>query len=667
MADRVQRSGNAMADHVQRSGNAMADHVQRTRTLWYLLICGILVTLSFTLSFLIRFDSALPGGERIAWLEWWWRSLPVVVLLRMAAVIFWGVHRATWRYASARDAVPVIAAVMASSLFVFPVVMLMWGGNFPRSVLIIDTLLCLILLAGARYAYRLGRELLRSQGTESRRKVIVIGAGRAGDLTVRAMLGPGEVDYWPVVILDDDPYKQGSTIQGVPVVGSVGIVADVARRTGAEAIVLAVPSATSAEVYRILRHCRRTRLPLKTIPDLKQILRSSNVVTRISDFRVEDLLRRRPVRPDVPEIGAYLHQRVVLVTGAAGSIGSELCRQIVEQHPAVLICLDKDESGLFRLEHELRGLNGDANGDANGGLSLRLEFFLGDIKDRGRMELLFASSQPEVVFHAAAYKHVPLLQHHPVEALRNNVAGTLLLTELADLHGVESFILISTDKAVNPTSVMGATKRIAEQIVQARNQRSATAFCTIRFGNVLGSNGSVVELFLNQIRAGKPVTVTHPDIERYFMTIPEAVHLVLYAATMGQGGEVFILDMGDPVKIDQLARQIIRLSGLTPEVDVPIEYTGLRPGEKLTEELWTDEEFPYATTHPGIRVAPPAVIDVPWLAREVGKLLKAANDNDLDECWVEILALVPTFQGRSNGDAVIPPDSTAEQMATVEA
>jgi FlaA1/EpsC-like NDP-sugar epimerase len=625
--------------------------LHRLRQPIYLVLCGGLAALSFTLAFHIRFDMSALDSEPVGWGMWWYQSLPLVVFLRLVFVMICGVQRPTWRYASARDAVPLIVAVAGSSLLIIPAVLWQWHGLFPRSVLVIDPLLYLVFLAAVRYAHRLAGELLGALRAGRRRKVIVIGAGRAGDLTVRAMRTQQVANYWPVAILDDDPYKQGATIQGVPVAGPVTLVAEVARRSGAKAIVLAIPSATTAELYRIIRLCRGTGLPLQTIPDLGQILQGSNVVARISDFSLEDLLSRRPVNSAVPEINDFLCGRVVLVTGAAGSIGAELCRQVVEQEVATLVCLDKDESGLFRLEHELSN-----SCEAEGGTAPRLVFFLGDIKDRARMEQLFATYRPDVVFHAAAYKHVPILQHHPLEAVRNNVGGTRLLAELADRHGVGTFLLISTDKAVNPTSVMGATKRIAERIVQARNQRSATAFCTIRFGNVLGSNGSVVELFLRQIREGRPLTVTHPQVERYFMTIPEAVHLVLFAATMGHGGEVFILDMGQPVKIDQLARQIVQLSGLTPEVDVPIRYTGLRPGEKLYEELWTGGECPHQTSHPGIRVAPHEMPAAGELSPQVAALLQAAEDNDLEQCWQHLLLLVPTFQGRTNGEAALPPD-----------
>ena len=622
--------------------------IRRHRLIFCLTLCGTLSAISYTIAFLIRFEMSPLDEPAVAWQAWWYRSLGVVVFIRLLAFLFFGLHRVSWRYASARDVVPVFGAVMGSSILIAPTVWLMWQGAFPRSILVIDPLMCLLFVGAARYTYRLIDEVMTVLGAGRREKAIVIGAGSAGNLTVRAMLSSKLMDYWPVALLDDDPLKHGTTIQGVPVAGGVADVQAVVARTGATALILALPMASSPQIYRIVNLCRETRLPIKTIPDYGQIMRSSNVVTRVHDLRIEDLLQRRPVRSDVPEIQEFLKGRVVLVTGAAGSIGSELCRQITEAGDAHrLICLDKDENGLFRLEHRLREL----------GSEVELTFFLGDIKDRGRMEHLFASQSPEVVFHAAAYKHVPILQHHPIEAIRNNVGGTRNLVNLSDQYRVGTFVLISTDKAVNPTSVMGATKRIAEQIVRARDLTSETRFCTIRFGNVLGSNGSVVELFLRQIREGRAVTVTHPEIERYFMTIPEAVHLVLFAATMCTGGEVFILDMGAPVKVDELARQLIRLSGLTPDVDVAVVYTGLRAGEKLYEDLWTEQEEPQRTDHPGIRVASRKDILLrPDVTEMVTTLLQAGEANDVDRCWTGILDLVPSFRGRTNQEAIVPPD-----------
>ncbi|MCP4291935.1 MAG: polysaccharide biosynthesis protein [bacterium] len=628
--------------------------VRRHRRIFSMLLCGGVALLSFFCAFVIRFEFSSLDGTSVPWINWFVKTSGLVLLVRLTFFQIFNLHKATWRYAGTPDVFPVFASVLISSIFLVPAVLFVWDGFFPRSILAIDTMLCFLLLGAARFSFRILDDLMVGIGASHQEKVLVVGAGAAGNLTVRAMLTRGLVEYWPVGLVDDDPHKKGTTIQGVPVYGPIKNIVDVAQKTKAQAIVLALPTANSSDFYKAIGHCKKTGLPLKTTPDLNQILRSSNVVTRVTDFRLEDLLHRRPIRSDVPEIQEFLLSRRVLVTGAAGSIGSELCRQIVEQGTERLICVDKDENGLFRLEHELKHICGDTD----------LTFFLGDIKSELRMGEVFENYRPEVVFHAAAYKHVPVLQHHPTEAILNNVGGTRNIAELANQHGVSHFVLISTDKAVNPTSVMGATKRIAERVVRSCNQRSATKFNIIRFGNVLGSAGSVVELWLKQIRNGHPVTVTHPDIERFFMTIPEAVHLVLYSATMGAGGDTFILDMGKPMKIAKLARQMISLSGLTPDVDVNIEYTGLRPGEKLYEELWTDQEKPKTTSHPGILIAPGEDSLSTELSGEIPILLNAANQNDRNACWEGLLTLVPTFQGRTNGEAHLPPDQASESTAS---
>jgi FlaA1/EpsC-like NDP-sugar epimerase len=574
----------------------------------------------------------------------------LVPAVRLASFYVAGLHRVTWRYASTRDAIRLGVTTLAGSL-----VLLALGtvvpGLLPR-VLLLEGIFSLLLIGLSRFGMRLLCELSLSREPAARR-VLVVGAGTAGNLVIRAMCDGSVRGYRPVGIVDDDPAKQGTMLHGVSVVGLVDDLAVAAKQTRAEAVVIAVPSASTSAYYRLVHAARATGLPVKTTPDLQQILRSARAVARIEDVRMEDLLQRSPVRSGAPEIRGLLDGRTVLVTGAAGSIGSELCRQIGEHDVARVVCLDNNETGLFRLENDLRERMPQ----------LEVVPFLGDIRDRCRMTELFAAYRPEIVFHAAAYKHVPMLQFHPLEAIRNNVGGTDLLSELADREGVEAFVLISTDKAVNPTSVMGATKRIAERIIRARNLRSATRFCTIRFGNVLGSNGSVVELFLRQIREGRPVTVTHPQIERFFMTIPEAVHLVLFAAAMQEGGETFILDMGQPVKIDRLARDVVVFAGLTPDVDVPIVYTGLRPGEKLYEELWTPKERPQPTTHPGIMVSAGADERPEALQRGIEALLDAAGQGDMDACWTLLLDLVPSFQGATNGLASLPPARKAETTA----
>ncbi len=623
--------------------------VRRHRLLFFVLFFGTIAALSVTVSFLARFE--LSWLKKVpSWPEWWRTMLVVAVPVRLVVFYAFGMHRVSWRFAGLRDMAPLVYATLVGS--VIDAVALMWShqGAFPRSVLIIDTVVCLALTGIGRYAYRILDFLSRRVSPGPQTRVVIVGAGTAANLVLEAMMTPRLNDYKPVALVDDDKLKQGITMHGIPVTCPIDRIGEVARKHRAEAIILALPSAPTSQLYRILKLCRATGLPLKTTPDIWQILQSSEAVTRIQDFSLDDLLTRRVVRTDVPEISSLIGGARVLVTGAAGSIGSELCRQIVDQGAALLVCLDKDENGLFRLEQELRSRRPDAD----------LAFFLGDIKDESRMDVLFSRYKPGLVFHAAAYKHVPILQYHPVEAIRNNVGGTRNMARLAQKYGVKRFVMISTDKAVRPSSVMGATKQIAERVIRTQGEQESggTRYSTIRFGNVLGSAGSVVELFLKQIRQGGPVTITDKRMTRYFMTIAEAVHLVLYAAGLGEGDEVFILDMGEPVKIDNLARQMIQLAGLTPEVDVPIVYTGLRPGEKLSEELWTPDEEPQPTQHPGIRVATSRRI-TEGAAETVDDLLAAAETGNMRECWEHLLRLAPDYLGDGNtqpGEESVQPD-----------
>ena len=625
----------------------LAQLVRRHRTLFFSLFFGGMSVVSVTAAFLIRFELAGLDSSLFDWSPLWLPLVLTTVPLRLLGFRIFGRHRASWRYASLEDVPPLIGSIAASSAAVVAVWSLMLQERMAGPVLALDTLLYLAMVLVGRYAYRLLAMSWGTPGAKSTR-VLVVGGGAAGNLAVEAMLTPILSHYHPVAIVDDDPLKRGMTIHGVEVAGQVAEIVDVARRSRAQAIVLALPSATTAQTYRVAKLCRETGLPLKTVPDIWQILSSNNRIDAVRDFDIDELLHRRTMRKLAPEVNRMLEGRTVLVTGAAGSIGSELCRQIADANAARLVCMDKDENGLFRIEQEL----------IRRARTTELAFFLADIKDESRVEELFVRLRPEIVFHAAAYKHVPILQHHPVEAVRNNVGGTLNLVKAAKRHRVRRFVMISTDKAVNPTSVMGATKQVAEKVVLANSDDgSGSRFTTIRFGNVLGSNGSVVETFRDQIRRGVPVTVTHPEMERFFMTIAEAVRLVLFAATMGGGGDVFVLDMGEPVKIDDLARQMITLSGLTPDVDVPVVYTGLRPGEKLYEELWAEGEAPRPTGTPGIMVASRIAGGDRELGERVGRLLAVAGHNDPESTWMYLMDIVDGFQGRRGADSVLPPDA----------
>lgn len=636
-----------------REDGRLTTLVRGHRLLFTMLFFGVLSAVSVSISFLLRFVvlSRVLETSIDQWGLWWLAMLAVTVPVRLLFLWGSGVHRQSWRFASVEDLPPLVLSVFSSSALVIIALWLFWRrpGGFPLSTLAMDMVLCLGLVVAGRFGYRIiGGPADRLGNRAPRRRAVVVGGGNAGALTIEAMQSPRLGGFKPVAIVDDNVQTRGMRIRGVPILGGIDDIGEVAHRTQAEVIVLAIPSATTTQLYRILGLCQETGLPLKSVPSFWEIMESEKPgVRRVEDFSTTSLLNRRPIVGDQQVLAGLLRGKRVLVTGAAGSIGSELCRQVVQGGAAYMACLDKDENGLFRIERELR----------DGGARCDLEFLLGDIRDEGRLERFFTTARPDIVFHAAAYKHVPILQFHPEEAMLNNVLGTRQLVDMALRHGVERFVMISTDKAVKPTNVMGASKQVAEKVVLSRHEQPGcgTRFMIIRFGNVLGSAGSVVELFNRQIAQGGPVTVTDPSMERFFMTIAEAVQLVLFAAAMGTGGDVFILDMGKPVKIDDLARRMIRLSGLTPNVDIAIRYTGLRPGEKMYEELWAEGEEPQPTANPGILAARRQAIDPAAVAAGVATLLAAARAGDRPALWSELLRLVPDFQGHTGDHAEVPP------------
>ena len=643
-----------MGTKVLREEGKLTRLVRGQRLLFTLLFFGLLSAVSVTASFLLRFvvlENVLSTSLH-NWHLWWLAMLCVTVPVRL--VFFWaiGLHRQSWRFASVEDLPPLVMSVLASSSLIIVALWIFWTspGGFPLSTLAMDMVLCLALVTLGRFAYRLVGGPVDHLGNRApRRRAIIVGAGNAGNLTIEAMQSPRLGGFKPVAIVDDNPLVKGMRIRGVEVLGGIDDIAAVARRKAAEVVVLAIPSASTSQLYRIVSRCQESDLPLKSVPSFWEIMESDKPsIRRVEDFSTDSLLSRRPVAGDQSVLAGLLAGKRVLVTGAAGSIGSELCRQITASGAAYLACLDKDENGLFRLEREL----GDQTRDT------AFDFLLGDIKNESRLDAFFKRARPDVVFHAAAYKHVPILQFHPEEAVGNNVLGTRRLVEMAVAYRVQRFVMISTDKAVNPTNVMGASKQVAEKVVlsEAISERPGPEFSIIRFGNVLGSAGSVVEMFHRQIARGGPVTVTHPDMERFFMTIAEAVQLVLFAAAMGTGGEVFILDMGAQVKIDDLARQMIRLSGLTPDVDVKIDFIGLRPGEKLKEELWASGEEPHRTDNADILVARRQAIDPAAVASGVERLVAAASVGDRTALWASLLELVPDFQGLTGTEAERPPE-----------
>ncbi len=538
----------------------------------------LLAVAAYLLANLFRFEGHIPARDAGFILK----ALPVLVLIRGAAFLGFGVYRGVWAYASISDLLAVIRAVTAGSAGFAVALTFLGVHGHSRAVLAMDWLLLIFLMGALRLALRVYRSSAPPLRVP-RRPVLIIGAGDAGEMVIRELQLNGRRRYHPVGFLDDDAGKKGLRIHGVPVLGSVEEVKRISREKDIEEVIIAIPSADRRLMRRIFDCCREAGLEMRTIPDLDSLLAGTARISELRELRLEDLLRREPARLDRSLIRDSLGGRRVLVTGAGGSIGSEICRQVAACEPALLVMLDKGENPLFEIDAEL----------AEGFPRLARAAALADIRHAGEIQEVFGRHHPEVVFHAAACKHVPLMEAHPEEAVSTNVAGTRSLVEVAIASGTRAFVLISTDKAVNPTSVMGASKRAAERYIQSLASDPShgdTTLCAVRFGNVLGSNGSVVPTFTRQIRRGGPITITHPDMTRFFMTVQEAVQLVLRAATLAQGGEVFVLDMGEPVRIADMARDVIRLSGLEPERDIEMAVTGLRPGEKLTEELWYDSE-----------------------------------------------------------------------------
>ncbi len=522
------------------------------------------------------------------------QSLPWIILIQGSIYWLFGLYRGVWRFASLPDLIRISKAVLTGTAVIVVMMFIVnRSAHIPRSVPVLYLGLQLLLLAGPRLIYRWLKD--HRLKLASGQRVLIVGAGHAGEMLVRDMLRDPRRAYDPLGFVDDKLRRQGSEVHGIPVLGTTAAIPEIVGRLGIELLLLAIPSATASEMRRLVEICEQTGLPFRTIPELRRLVTGQIHLGQLRPVSIEDLLGREPVQLDWDHIHAGLAGRIILITGAGGSIGSELVRQLAATRPARLILLDHGEFNLYRIEMEL----GESYPE------LQFSRYLLDVTDTDAIAALFRRERPGIVFHAAAYKHVPLLEDQIRAAVRNNVIGTRIVAEAAAASGCERFVLISTDKAVNPANVMGATKRVAEVICQSldgqRADHAGCRFMTVRFGNVLGSAGSVVPLFQHQIERGGPVTVTHPEIERFFMTIPEACQLIMQGAVIGSGGEIFVLDMGEPIKIRYLAEQMIRLSGR--ELGIVIDYIGLRPGEKLFEELFYASESLVTTRHPKIRVA----------------------------------------------------------------
>jgi FlaA1/EpsC-like NDP-sugar epimerase len=619
--------------------------VTNPRTLLAILHDVVAAALAWVIAFWLRFNLDLPP-EYAAVL---WRTLPVAVFVPIGIFLNFGLYRGIWRYASLHDLRLIAIAVVVAALAVPTLlVLLRMAGPVPRSAFVLDPLLLMLMMGGSRLAYRAWKQgHLTGLGNSEGIPVLVLGAGDAADALIRDLATHRE---WSVVgLLDDDGTKQGRQIHGVSVRGRLDDMQKVAEQTGATHAIIAMPSASHTMRAQAVRKATHAGLKVMTVPSFDDIATGKVTISQLRQVELDDLLGRDQVVLDSAGLATFLGAKTVLVTGAGGSIGAELCRQIARFKPRQLVMFELSEFALYQIEQEFRRDHPE----------IAIICAVGDTRNVRRVETILQNYKPQVVFHAAAYKHVPLMEEvNAWEAVQNNVLGTYTLASAAARHEVEEFVLISTDKAVNPTNVMGATKRLAEMVCQALQSGCRMRLVIVRFGNVLGSTGSVIPKFRQQIAEGGPVTVTHREITRYFMSIPEAAQLVLQAGSMGRGGEIFVLDMGEPVRIADLARDMIRLSGLS-ENDVKIEFTGLRPGEKLYEELLADGERTLATPHPKLRIARALPVSSEWLQRLLEWFSRPRQPSD-HEVRAELAQWVPEYQ--SSAPQALRPETRDEAV-----
>ena len=591
--------------------------------------------------------------------DWLTNQYPALLLcfiiIKLPIFGFFKQYRGWWRYVGISDLIGIMRASLVATL----VIVVLWASTLSipyirqnlqnitlisQSVFVLDLFLTILLLSGLRMTVRLYHEEFSAVESGRRKRFLIIGAGNAGEALLREIHRMSVAQYEVIGFVDDESVKQGINIHGIPVLGTVGQLPDICKKRNIEEIAIAMPSATHKQLRRVIQFCEGTKIRFRTVPSITDIASGRFRVSQIRDVDITDLLGRESVQLDVDLIEAFTKDKIILVTGAGGSIGSEMCRQVCSSNPKQLLLVEQAENPLFHIERELRKDFPNIN----------MKAIICDITNKTRIEGIFKTYSPQVVIHAAAHKHVPLMETNPGESIANNVAGTKNVADASDKYATDNFVMISTDKAVNPTSLMGSSKRIAEMYIQDLNSTSKTGFVTVRFGNVLGSNGSVVPIFKKQIAEGGPVTVTHPEMKRYFMTIPEASQLVLQAATMGKGGEIFVLDMGEPVKIVDLARELITLSGFVPSEDIEISFTGLRPGEKLFEELSIEGEDMVQTRHPKIGIWKTIPMDRETLRTRINYLINIAEKQNHTEIVQKIKELIPEYIGNNgNNDASV--------------
>jgi FlaA1/EpsC-like NDP-sugar epimerase len=615
-----------------KTKNIFKDKELFTRRLFLILLDTLVINFSGFIALALRYDFSIAGINR-EYIDAMVAYIPINTFLTLFIFMIFRLYHSLWRFASITELTNVIySCSIATAIQYFGMKILNY--TMPKSYFLISLLLLTSAVGGSRFLYRAIRVVNNKYHIDSNKRIMIIGAGQAANTIIKEIHNSKYLNGKMVCAIDDSKMKLGGYIQRVRVVGDRYDIVSSAVKYGITDIIIAIPSLSRKEIKKILNICKETGCVLKILPGMYQLINEEVSVSRLRNVEIEDLLGRESIELDNESIMGYVSNQVILVTGGGGSIGGELCRQIAKHKPKQLIIIDIYENNAYDIQQELVNLYP----------TLNLVVLIASVRNTKRMDYIFKKYRPEVVYHAAAHKHVPLMEVSPNEAIKNNVNGTFKIVKIADKYGVKRFVQISTDKAVNPTNVMGASKRICEMIVQMMNNHSNTEFVAVRFGNVLGSNGSVIPLFKKQIEAGGPVKVTHPDIIRYFMTIPEAVSLVLQAGAIAKGGEIFVLDMGEPVKIVDLARNLVRLSGYIPEKDIAIEFTGLRLGEKLFEELLMDEEGLKSTDNSLIHIGHPIPMDEEVFMNQLEELFQVAMDesNDIREVIKDI---VPTYSG----------------------
>ncbi len=616
---------------------------EKLPVLWRALLIALLdvVTIagSFFFALWLRFDfsfGAIPKDFFNGFLS----TIGIWCAVSLVVFTVFKLYNSVWLFVSSNELFRIVSAYMILMLAGVPFIIFS-GVTMPKSYYVMGIILSFCFTVAIRFSYRLMRQLRlfvhRNSNPDGKKNVMIIGAGMAGRSLITEFKTSEHIKDRVVCVIDDNTTKIGKTLGGVPIVGNRDTIIEMAEKYNVDKIIYAIAASDSNTRKEILDICSRTGCQVQVIPAVYQLVNGEANLSKLRKVDAQDLLGRDPIRVNMDEIFEFICGKVVMVTGGGGSIGSELCRQIARSHPKQLIIFDIYENNAYEIQMELQREYP----------SLNLEVLIGSVRNTARLDYVVGKYRPEIVFHAAAHKHVPLMEDSPNESIKNNVFGTYKMAEAAAKYGVKRFVLISTDKAVNPTNIMGASKRLCEMVVQMMNRQSETEFVAVRFGNVLGSNGSVIPLFKKQIEAGGPVTVTHPDIIRYFMTIPEAVSLVLQAGFYAKGGEIFVLDMGEPVKIDTMARQLIRLSGFEPDVDIKVEYTGLRPGEKLYEELLMKEEGMQDTENKLIHIGKPIEMDDELFKKQLKLLDKASKDENSDIKSL-VAEIVPTYTRKDN-------------------